>query len=95
MARTKSGLTIQTIELEHDGVRQTLVQEHSWLVRFTHWLTAFRWYDDMSGCKLYAFPSLEQDPKKIFCISGTMQLAVGGWPFQGFDLAGIPPNGVL
>ena len=59
MATTKSGLAMYTIELEHHGVRQTLVQEHSWLVRFTHWLNAISLVVmTMSGLQIYsAFPS--------------------------------------
>ena len=59
MATTKSGLTIHTIEPEHNGVRQTLTQEHSWLVRFTHWLNAISLVlMTMSGLQIYtAFPS--------------------------------------
>lgn len=54
MARTKSGLTIHTIELEHKGVLQTLAQEHSWLVRFTHWLNAISLVVmTMSGLQIY------------------------------------------
>jgi cytochrome b subunit of formate dehydrogenase len=54
-------LTIHTIELEHNGVRQTLAQEHSWLVRFTHWLNAVSLVVMiMSGLQIYtAFPALE------------------------------------
>jgi Ni,Fe-hydrogenase I cytochrome b subunit len=59
IATTKSGLTIHTIELEHNGVHQTLVQEHSWLVRFTHWVNAISLVVlTMSGLQIYtAFPS--------------------------------------
>lgn len=59
MATTKSGLTIHTIELDQHGVRQTLAQEHSWLVRFTHWLNVISLVVmTMSGLQIYtAFPS--------------------------------------
>lgn len=59
MATTKSGLTIHTIEFEQNGVRQMLAQEHSWLVRFTHWLNAISLVVmTMSGLQIYtAFPS--------------------------------------
>jgi thiosulfate reductase cytochrome b subunit len=69
MARTKSGLTIHTIELEHKGVLQTLAQEHSWLVRFTHWLNAISLVVmTMSGLQIYtAFPSFgARIPQKDF-----------------------------
>lgn len=69
MATTKSGLTIHTIELDHKGVRQTLAQEHPWLVRFTHWLNAISLVVMiMSGLEIYkAFPSFgAKIPQKDF-----------------------------
>ena len=69
MATTKSGLTIHTIELDQNGVRQTLAQEHSWLVRFTHWLNAISLVVmTMSGLQIYtAFPSFgAKIPQKDF-----------------------------
>lgn len=69
MATTKSGLTIHTIELEHNGGLQTLAHEHSWLVRFTHWLNAISLVVmTMSGLQIYtAFPSFGvKIPQKDF-----------------------------
>ena len=69
MATTKSGLTIHTIELEHNGVLQTLAQEHPLLVRFTHWLNAISLVVmTMSGLQIYtAFPSFGvKIPQKDF-----------------------------
>ena len=69
MATTKSGLTIHTIDVEHKGVRQTLAHEHSWLVRFTHWLNAISLVVmTMSGLQIYtAFPSFgAKIPQKDF-----------------------------
>ena len=81
MATTKSGLTIHTIEIEHDGARQTLAQEHSWLVRFTHWLNAISLVVmTMSGLQIYAaFPSFgPKIPQENF-LQFPEAMRLGGW----------------
>lgn len=81
MATTKSGLGIHTIEFEHDGVRQTLAQEHPWLVRVTHWLNAISLVVmTMSGLQLYmAFPSFgAKIPQEDF-LHFPEAMRLGGW----------------
>jgi len=81
MATTKSGLTIRTIEVDHNGVRQTLAQEHSWLVRFTHWLNAISLVVmTMSGLQIYmAFPSFgPKIPQENF-LQVPEAMRLGGW----------------
>jgi thiosulfate reductase cytochrome b subunit len=81
MATTKSGLTMKSIEVEQTGVRQTAVQEHSWVVRFTHWLNAISLVAmTMSGLQIYmAFPSFgAKIPQENF-LYFPEAMRLGGW----------------
>jgi thiosulfate reductase cytochrome b subunit len=81
MVTTKSGLTIHTIEIEQNGVRQKLVQEHSWLVRFTHWLNAISLVVmTMSGLQIYmAFPSFGTKVPQESFLHFPEAMRLGGW----------------
>src|SRR5262245_28371425 len=81
MAITKSGLAIRTIEVERKGARQTFAQEHSWLVRFTHWLNAITLLVlTASGMQIFeAFPSFgSKIPQEDF-IHFPQAVRLGGW----------------
>jgi thiosulfate reductase cytochrome b subunit len=81
MATTKSGLTLTSLEVEQNGVRQTAVQEHSWLVRFTHWLNAISLVVmTMSGLQIYmAFPSFGPKIPQDNFLHFPEAMRLGGW----------------
>src|SRR5262245_16447688 len=81
MAITKSGLAIRTIEVERKGARQTFAQEHSWLVRFTHWLNAITLLVlTASGMQIFeAFPSFGAKIPQMDFIHFPQAVRLGGW----------------
>ena len=81
MATTKSGLTMRTIQFEQNGVRQILAQEHSWLVRCTHWLNAITLVVmTMSGLQIYmAFPSFGAKVPQVDFLHIPEAIRLGGW----------------
>ena len=81
MAQTKAGLEIQTIDLEHNGTRQTFAQEHPWLVRFTHWLNAVTLLVlTASGMQIFqAFPSFGDKIPQTDFVHFPEAIRLGGW----------------
>jgi thiosulfate reductase cytochrome b subunit len=81
MAFTKSGLTIRTLEVERDGARLTLSQEHPWLARFTHWLNAVTLLVlTASGMQIFdAFPSFGAKIPQADFMRFPEALRLGGW----------------
>ncbi len=81
MAITKLGLTIKTIETEHNNSRQTFAQEHPWLVRFAHWLNAVTLLVlTASGMQIFeAFPSFGSKIPQVDLIHFPEAMRLGGW----------------
>jgi thiosulfate reductase cytochrome b subunit len=81
MAFTKSGLTLRTLEVERDGARLTLSQEHPWLARFTHWLNAVTLLVlTASGMQIFdAFPSFGAKIPQADFMRFPEALRLGGW----------------
>ncbi len=81
MARTKSGLMIETIEIEGKNNQEIYTREHPWLVRFTHWLNAVSLFVlTASGLQIFmAFPSFgDKIPQQDF-VHVPDFLRLGGW----------------
>lgn len=81
MAITKSGLAIETVEVEGKGARRIFAEEHPWLVRFTHWLNAISLaVMTMSGLQVYmAFPSFGAKIPQADFLHAPEALRLGGW----------------
>jgi Ni/Fe-hydrogenase b-type cytochrome subunit len=81
MAQTKSGVAIQIVEVENKGTRQTFAKEHSWLVRFTHWLNAITLLVlTASGMQIFqAFPSFGDKIPQTDLVHFPEAIRLGGW----------------
>ncbi len=81
MAQTKSGLSIQIVEIESRGARQTYVREHPWLIRFSHWLNAITLLIlTASGMQIFeAFPSFGAKIPQVDFIHFPEAIRLGGW----------------
>lgn len=81
MTVTKSGLTIQAIEVERKDRRDIFTREHPWLVRFTHWLNAISLsVMTASGLQIFmAFPSFGAKIPQQDLLHVPAMLRLGGW----------------